>query len=127
MFLLDHLKVNNTDALTASTDNIFSSLSEFTTCVSWYLWTFTSSSNLRIQISFGYFDFKGHEYLEIGDGLIKENETRLAHFSGAALPNNVTSLSNSAWMYIAANHGNISSHAVMTILAIEPTGNTSCS
>ena len=60
--------------------------------------------------------------MEIGDGLSKSEETRLTRFIGNILPNNVTSVSNSAWMYIESPPENISMIAEMTIIAVNISG-----
>ena len=38
------------------------------------------------------------DYLEFGDGLISGHSTQLARISGTAKPENVTSVSNAAWI-----------------------------
>ena len=60
--------------------------------------------------------------MEIGVGLSKSEETRLTRFIGNVLPNNVTSVSNSAWMYIESPPGNISMISGMTILSVNISG-----
>ena len=54
-----------------------------------------------MRFEFQQFAFDGpEEYLEIGEGLVAGEETRLARFSGTDLPWEVTSVSNSAWIRI---------------------------
>ena len=69
-------------------------------------WTFNSSKGFRINFEFQRFSFywssSYYSALEIGDGLTRGTETRLAHFRGLDKPNDVTSISNAAWMRVYA-------------------------
>ena len=48
---------------------------------------------------FQHFEFqRPGDVLEIGDGLLYDNATSLARFSGSTLPSNVTSVSNALWI-----------------------------
>ena len=60
--------------------------------------------------------------MEIGDGLSKSEETRLTRFIGNILPGDVTSVSNSAWIYIESPPGNISMITEMIIIAVDILG-----
>ena len=60
--------------------------------------------------------------MEIGDGLSTSEETRLTRFTGNISPNDVTSVSNSAWIYIESPPDNISMIAEMTIIAVNFSG-----
>ena len=102
--------------------NIYAALIGASNCVSWRLWTFTTNSDQRIQISFQYFHLNEHEYVEIGDGLVKGKETRLAHFIRNYLPSNVTSVSNSAWIYVEAIPGTTTVNAKVAVRAVNTTG-----
>ena len=88
----------------------------------WRLWTFTTNYKQRIQICFQEFDLTDPEYLEIGDGLQQGEETRLAHFTGDSLPSNVTSVTNSAWIYIEAPPRTTTFDAEVAVRAVNTTG-----
>ena len=78
---------------------------------------------LRLNITFDDFFFsKTSEFLEIGDGLIANEGTRLAHFSGTDLPSNVVTIGNTAWIKVHAACWNVSSTFSVTIYAINETG-----
>ena len=68
------------------------------------VWTFNTSLDRRIRFHFNEFGFYWNDYdynlLDIGDGSTTDSPTRLATFGGRALPSNVTSVSNSAWLKI---------------------------
>ena len=69
------------------------------------VWTFNTSRDNRIRLTFHEFGFYWNNYnydlLDIGDGLIySETSTRLATFGGRDLPSNVTSVSNAAWVKV---------------------------
>ena len=69
-------------------------------------WTFSAPENFRVSFVFAKFRFYGgssyHSAMDIGDGLSREIETRLVHFSGLTLPSDVKSVSNSAWLKVYA-------------------------
>ena len=72
--------------------------------------TFETSSDFRVRITFEIFLFENHdEYFEIGDGIVHEQETKLASFSGATKPSDVISVSNVVWMNIKSPCANESS------------------
>ena len=79
-----------------------------------FLWTFRSTDGRRIRFTFnkfGLFWSSNHQCtLEIGDGANPGRQSRLAHFRGLAVPNDVISVSSSAWveLYDAALSGDSS-------------------
>ena len=66
------------------------------------LWTFSTLEGSRIRFTFTSFGFSTFysNFLEIGDGLVRGNATRLAHFTGYDTPSNVTSVSSKAWLSV---------------------------
>ena len=122
LIILDHFILTDTDVIPLSINDIFATYPVVPDCVYHYLWTFTTNDDLRIQITFKKFDLKGNGYMEIGDGLCKREETRLTRFMGNILPNTVTSLSNSTWIYIESHPRNISMIAEMRIMAANISG-----
>ena len=64
------------------------------------VWTFSTASDLHVRFSFQRFNFHLEEFLEIGDGRIPHDDTRLVLFRGKDLPSDVTSVSNAAWMRV---------------------------
>ena len=96
-----------------------------TYCSSRYTWKFSTFEQLKIRFAFEEFDLKEQEeYLEIGDGTTYGEETMLALFTGADLPRNVTSISNSAWVNIRSVHGNMTSQTTMTVIAVRVPGDS---
>ena len=65
--------------------------------------TFDAPADLKIRISFNAFKLKANESLVIGDGLVSGEDSQLSHFSGTALPSNVTSISNAAWINVTTS------------------------
>ena len=122
LIIPDHFILTDTDVIPLSINDIFATYPVVPHCVYRYLWTFTTNVDLRIQITFQEFDIKGHAYMEVGDGLSKSEQTRLTRFIGNILPNDVTSVSYSAWIYIESPPGNISMIAEMTIIAVNISG-----
>ena len=60
-----------------------------------------TSFDLSIRIEFEKFCFHDvNDIVEIGEGLTKEHETRIAHFGGGTTPSPVTTVGNTAWIYI---------------------------
>ena len=89
-------------------------------------WTLNTSQHhqqQRVGIVFMEFNLsKSDEYIEVGDGLIIGENTRLAHFTGNYIPDDVTSISSAAW--ISARLSCLNSGAFnITITAINDTGN----
>ena len=68
------------------------------------VWTFKATTESRIIFTFSKFGFywssNYHSSLEIGDGLVPGDSSRLAVFRGLDLPSNVTSVSSSAWLSV---------------------------
>ena len=85
------------------------------------LWSFNSTQDFRIHFRFVAYLCNPNEcYLIIGDGVDSGNSTRLAEFSDATIPSNVTSISDSAWLKIYTLHIFLMS---VEISAIEKSGN----
>ena len=68
------------------------------------VWTFNTTTESRIQFTISefrlYWSSNYHSSLEIGDGLVPGDSSRLAVFRGLDLPSNVTSVSSSAWLSV---------------------------
>ena len=94
-------------------------------CVTGDLWTFETYVEYNIRIEFEKFGLQdaGHEYVELGDGLEKTEATKLAHFTGSNPPQNVTSVSNSAWVFLAFVYDNITSPFTIKVKAVNSSGN----
>ena len=91
-----------------------------------YTWTFTTSAHQRIRFSFSDFHVSTYHqdhYLEIGDGLIGKDSTRLARFRGHDLPTDVVSVSNSAWLNMCIEHPNETFRVIMSANATSEFGN----
>ena len=89
----------------------------------WHAITVNTSNELRVKINFQEFRFsKFGEYLEIGDGLIMDNDTRLVRFSGSDLPTHVTSVSSGAWINVKAVCGDQSPTLKFTVTAVHVSG-----
>ena len=70
-------------------------------CVTSPRWNFVADEYMRVHIEFQELEcWKDECYIEIGDGLIFGTDTKLARFAGRALPCNVTSISNTAWIIV---------------------------
>ena len=69
-----------------------------------FVWIFNTTTESRIQFTFSKFGFywssNYHSSLEIGDGLVPGDSSRLAVFRGLDLPSGVMSVSSSAWLSI---------------------------
>ena len=67
-------------------------------------WTFNTALGFRIMFKFQtfslYWSSNYYSALEIGDGVEIRPETRLAHFRGLDVPDDVVSVSNAAWITI---------------------------
>ena len=67
-------------------------------------WTFNTTPGFRIMFKFQrfslYWSSNYYSALEIGDGVETRPETRLAHFRGLDVPDDVVSVSNAAWITI---------------------------
>ena len=78
---------------------IFSSDEE---CLTWHDLTFRTSEK-RIRITFHIFVLNEVDgQLEIGDGSLYSEDTRLARFDGRTLPSDVISVSDAAWIRISS-------------------------
>ena len=70
-------------------------------CVTSPKWNFVADEDTRVHIEFQELEcWKDECYIEIGDGLTFGTDTKLAQFGGRALPCNVTSVSNTAWINV---------------------------
>ena len=63
------------------------------------LWTFEAIIDQRVQFHFSHY-ILAYNFIEIGDGTIKENATRLAQFKGFDTPSDVISVSHLAWLSV---------------------------
>ena len=107
-----------------SSADIFTTLWKSAQCVPWYMWTFQTYHHLRIKIIFQEFHlYELYEYFEFGDGLSGKEETRLARFSGHALPADVMSVSNASWAYVENTHGNLTHRLLITVTTVADSGN----
>ena len=98
---LGHFHINDNSSLPISSHDFVKSISNSGGCLRWHDLTVSTSNGYQVRISFNEPVFGNRdEYLEIGDGLIHGKETRLARFNGSTLPNDVTSVSNAAWINI---------------------------
>ena len=86
--------------------------------MTWHALTVNASDGLKVRITFHEFNFTDFEYLEIGDGVVVDDDTRLVNFSGATLPSNVTSVSNGAWIKIKSPCGTMSPDLNITITGV---------
>ena len=68
--------------------------------LTWHDLTFTTTEE-RLRISFNKFSFD-EGYLEIGDGSLYSESTRLTRFNGSTIPSDVISVNNAAWMRISS-------------------------
>ena len=86
-------------------------------CITSPQYTFESTENLRIKISITELKLiNSRDFLEFGDGLISNNSTQLARFSGTAKPEHVTSVSNAAWLNM---HVSCSNETFTLLLEVE--------
>ena len=86
-------------------------------------WTFSTTSDLKIRITFSQFRFVDDNwYLEIGDGKDIRKATKLAHFTGYDLPDDVTSVTNAAWIKVHAACGINSATFGMTVTSVRDEG-----
>ena len=109
--------------ITISTDEVTSPISCDGNCVTSKQWTFKTTEELRVRVVFREFVFsESYEYLEMGDGLIVREDTRLAHFTGIYLPSNVTSITSAAWIAVYFKCGEIISSFNITITSISNSG-----
>ena len=68
------------------------------------VWTFNTSEDYRIRFTFHEFSFYWSNYdynlLDIGDGIVQIDTSKLATFGGRDLPSDVISVSNAAWLKV---------------------------
>ena len=115
--------MNKTSSVTITTEDVVNTLLCNSTCNTLPRLSFSTSSDLRIKISFLDFSFGGPgEYLKIGDGLIVDHATRLALFSGIAIPSDVVSVMNGAWVNVKISCGIRRFVLNMTVTAEEKAG-----
>ena len=89
------------DITTISSVDIFHPLPCETNGTTFPEFVFEAPRGLRVRFAFYQFAFDGpEEYMEIGEGLVAGEETRLARFSGRDVPSDVTSVSNATWIRI---------------------------
>ena len=107
ILLSGHTYLNETSSFTIASDEIISPISCRENCTSSKHWSFNTSETLRVRVTFENFIFTDpQDYIEIGDGLIIEDGTRLTHFSGTDFPSNVTTVTNAAWITIHSKCNN---------------------
>ena len=86
--------------------------------------TSNTSHGFKVRVIFHEFTFKDpQEYLEIGDGTIIGNETRLVCLSGTYLPSDVTSVSNTLWIKLNVPCGIETPNISITITSVNMSGN----
>ena len=94
-------------------------------CITWPRLTCNTSQHLRISVTFQVFNFEDpNEYVEIGDGNVIQEYTRLADLTGTYPPSDVTSVSNAMWIRIRVPCGNQIPDIRMTITAVHKSGTT---
>ena len=101
----DHIILNEPSSITLTSYDLAKSLSCAPEGFTQPVLTFSTLwQDLKIGFFFQEFYLNNsHEYLEIGDGSFRhgrKDTSRLARFSGTALPSNVTSVSNAAWISV---------------------------
>ena len=93
--------MDNTPGIVISSYEISEALREGTNGPVTSTWNFNATEGFRIGIIFEILCFTdANDTVQIGDGLVFGEETRLAHFGGTTLPSEVTTISNSAWISI---------------------------
>ena len=106
--ITDHYILNKTSVVTLSAHEVITPISCREICVTSKHWTFITTEELNVRIAFqDFFLYEFYEYLEIGDGLIVREDTRLAHFTGIDLPSNVTSITSAAWIAVHFKYGDV--------------------
>ena len=92
-------------------------------CITWPQLTYSTSQHLRISVTFQVFNFEDpNEYVQIGDGNIIQEETRLAHMTGTYPPSDISSISNAMWIRIRVPCGNQIPDIRMTVTAVDKSG-----
>ena len=102
-FSLDmgHFYINDSRSIVISSHAFVKTLSNTKDCLKWQALIASTSRGYQVRIAFNQPVFGNREeYLEIGDGLYQGEETRLTRFNGSALPNDVISVTNAAWINV---------------------------
>ena len=119
----DHHNLNETSLIKISSHDVISAIPCDENCTTSKQWTFKAPENLRVRLAFENFSFPApHGYLEIGDGVIMRETTRLVHFTGTDFPSNVTSVTNAAWLTVHVRCVNINATFNITITAVNYSG-----
>ena len=119
----EHHTLNERSLVNISSNDVISAIPCTECCTTSKQWTFEAPENLRVRLTFENFSFPDpHGYLEIGDGIIIGENTRLAHFTGTSLPSNVTSVTNAAWITVHVRCGNINETFNIKITAVNYSG-----
>ena len=118
-----HIIVDESSSITLTSYDLAKSLSCAPEGFTHPVLTFsTLGQDLKIGFFFQEFNLNhSHEYLEIGDGSFRhgrKDTSRLARFSGTALPSNVTSVSNVAWLSVDIPWTNTLTDLRLTIGAV---------
>ena len=121
--MIDHYFVNESVPVNLSSNDLVTTLPCAGNCETMPSWTFSTAPDLKIRITFSQFRFvDGNGYWEIGDGKIIGKATKLAHFMGYDLPNDVTSVTNAAWIKVHAACGINSATFGMTVTSVRDEG-----
>ena len=89
-------------------------------CLRWQDLTINTTEK-RIRITFHTFVLEEADgQLEVGDGSVYSEDTRLARFDGQTQPSDVISVSNSAWIRISSHCAIWSPEINLTISGINP-------
>ena len=118
-----HHHIERNTSFNVSTVDFANTLTCTTKCITWPRLTYNTSQHLRISVTFQEFEFADpNEYVEIGDGTVIQEDTRLAHLTGTYLPSDVTSISNAMWIRLRVPCGNQIPDIRMTIIAVNKSG-----
>ena len=119
----EHHTLDETSFFNISSHDVISAIPCDGNCTTSKQWTFKAPENFRVILVFESFSFPApHGYLEIGDGVIIGETTRLVHFTGTDLPSNVTSVTNAAWVAVHVRCGTINETFRITISAVNDSG-----
>ena len=98
---MGHFYINSNMSIPISSHAFVKTLSNSGDCLNWHVLTVNTSNYYRVRIAFNQLVFgNSEEYLEIGDGIVHEEGTRLARFKGRKLPDDVISVSNAVWINV---------------------------
>ena len=118
-----HLQIERNTRFHVSTVDIANTLPCTASCITWPQFTYNTSQHLRISVTFQESQCADPiEYVEIGDGNVIGEETRLAHLTGTNLSINITSISNAMWIRIRVPCGKQIPDIRMTIIAVDNSG-----